>query len=39
MEEIDKLIEKLESETLAFYSTEQIIEMLENLKHTINENT
>lgn len=39
MEEIEKLIEKLESKTLAFYSTEEIIEMLKDLKHTINENT
>lgn len=39
MEEIEKLIEKLESTTLAFYSTEEIIEMLKDLKHTINENT
>jgi len=32
MEEIDKLIEKIESETLAYYSVEQVIEMLEDLK-------
>ena len=32
MEEIDKLIEKIESETLAYYSVEEVIEMLEDLK-------
>ena len=35
MEEIDKLIEKIESETLAYYSAEDVIEMLENLKQSI----
>lgn len=35
MEEIDKLIEKIESETLAYYSAEQVMEMLDNLKHSI----
>ena len=35
MEEIDKLIEKIESETLAYYSAEELIQMLENLKHSI----
>lgn len=35
MEEINKLIEKIESETLAYYSVEELIEMLENLKHSI----
>ena len=35
MEEIDKLIEKIESETLAYYSAEYVMEMLENLKHSI----
>ena len=35
MEDINKLIEKIESETLAYYSAEEIIEMLENLKHSI----
>ena len=35
MEEIDKLIEKIESETLEHYSAEEVIEMLEDLKHNI----
>ena len=35
MEQIDKLIEKIESETLAYYSAEELIEMLEDLKHSI----
>lgn len=35
MEQIDKLIEKIESETLAYYSAEELIEMLEYFKHSI----
>lgn len=35
MEEIDKLIEKIESETFAHYSAEEVIEMLEDLNHSI----
>jgi len=35
MEDIDKLIEKIERETLAFYSAEEVIEMLEDLKHSV----
>lgn len=35
MEEITELIDKIESETLAYYSAEEIIEMLEDLKHSI----
>ena len=35
MEEIDKLIDKIETETLAYYSAEYVIEMLENLKRSI----
>jgi hypothetical protein len=35
MEEIDKLIAKIESETIIHYTYEEIIEMLEDLKHSI----
>jgi hypothetical protein len=35
MEKINTLIEKIESETLAYYSAEELIEMLEDLKHSI----
>ena len=35
MKEINKLIEKIESETLSYYSSEEIIEMLKDLKHSI----
>lgn len=35
MEKIDKLIEKIESETLAYYSVEEVIEILEDLKINI----
>ncbi len=35
MEEIDKLIAKIESETVMHYTYEEIIEMLEDLKHSI----
>ena len=31
MDKINKLIEKLESENTAYYSFEEVIEMLENL--------
>ena len=34
MEEIDKLIAKIESETVIHYTYEEIIEMLEDLKHS-----
>ena len=36
MKEIDKLIEKIESENFSNYSYEEVIEMLEDLKFTIN---
>lgn len=32
MEEIDKLIEKIENETFQIYTYEEVIEMLEDLK-------
>lgn len=32
MEEIDKLIAKIESETIVHYTYEEVIEMLEDLK-------
>jgi hypothetical protein len=35
MEEIDKLIAKIESETIMNYTYEEIIEMLEDLKHNL----
>ena len=35
MEEIDKLIQKIESETFNIYTYEEVIEMLEELKHSI----
>ena len=35
MEEIDKLIEKIENETFNIYTYEEVIEMLEDLKHSI----
>ncbi len=35
MKEIIRLIEKIESETLAYYSVEEVLEMLEDLKYSI----
>jgi hypothetical protein len=35
MEEIDKLIAKIESESIIHYTYEEIIEMLEDLKHNL----
>jgi aspartyl/asparaginyl-tRNA synthetase len=35
---IDKLIEKIESENFSNYTYEEVIEMLEDLKFTINKN-
>ena len=35
MGEIDKLIAKIENETFQLYTYEEVIEMLEDLKHNI----